>query len=125
MDWFIADLAPWISLLAVIVIQQIINLVINWQNLKQRRLEQKYETEIMAYREFARTYGGLRFTSSDRGYWEFAGAANQVAVMCGDGNVRNHIFSLLDMMKTNHYPTDETDKIFQECVVMLASKVKR
>ena len=124
MDWFVSNLAPWVSLLAIIVIQPVINLIINWQNLKQKRREQKYETEVMAYREFARTYGCLRFTSADKGYWDFAGAANQVAIMCGDKNLRNRIFSLLDMMKTDHYPTDETDKIFQECVVLLGSKVE-
>lgn len=124
MEWFIDNLIPWLTLLAVVVIQPVINLIINWQNLKQKRREQKYETEIMAYREFAKTYGGLRFNASDKGYWEFAGAANQVAIMCGDKNVRNRIFSLLDKMKINHYPTDESDKIFQECVVLLASKVK-
>ena len=124
MEWFIDNLIPWLTLLAVVVIQPVINLIINWQNLKQKRREQKYETEIMAYREFAKTYGGLRFNALDKGYWEFAGAANQVAIMCGDKNVRNHIFSLLDKMKIDHYPTDETDRIFQECVVLLASKVK-
>ena len=60
MDWFVSNLAPWVSLLAIIVIQPVINLIINWQNLKQKRREQKYETEVMAYREFARTYGCLR-----------------------------------------------------------------
>ncbi len=120
--WY--NLAPWLSIIAIALIQPLTNFVINWQNIRQKRKEQHYETEVMAYREFARTYGYLRFNNSDKNYWDFAGAANQVAIMCKDKNTRKLIFDLLELMKTNHYPTDITDQLFQKCIQILSCKVK-
>ena len=126
MNWFeknFYNLIPWLSLILVVLVQPVVNFLINWMNIRQKQREEKYETEIMAYREFAKTYGYLRFNSGDKAYWEFASSANQVAIIVKDEKIKNKIFNLLDLMRTDHYPNDHTDTLFRECLDILSRKI--
>lgn len=121
MDWNI--LVPLISLIALIV-QPLCSLAINKQNLKDRQIERKYENEVLIYRNFADSYGAMKYSPDAKNLNNFLGFAYQVSLVCKDKKVQKLMFQLAALLKENPIANSQVaDALFQESVSLLSKCV--